>query len=125
MFTDFAFGPAEGYGKSKFRGCRYLNQCCLCIFCCEQCKFTEGGKITYSKGLSWMKILYSIMVTLLFYVIVTIEIKSYESNDLLLKSYLIMLPIGIAGFALTLHFGDFYGFIDMTNQVPNDLEEEK
>ena len=125
MITDFAFGPVEGYGKSKFRGCRYLNQCCLCIFCCEKCRFTEGGNVTFSKGLSWIKMAYSVTLTLLFYVIVIIEIKSYESNDILLKSYLIMLPIGIAGFSVTLHFGDKYGVIDMRNEMPSDLEENK
>ena len=77
--------------------------------------------MTISKGLSWIKLAYSIMLTLLFYVIVTIEIKSYESNDILLKSYLVMLPIGIVGFALTLHFGDVYGVVDMKNEISKDF----
>ena len=122
FITDFAFGPEHGYGKSNFRGCSYINQCCFCICCCKPCRFEEGGSVTISKGLSWIKMAYSKSLVLLFYWIVIVALSSYESNDPLVLMFLSLLPFGTAGFAVTLHSGGKYGVIDMKNEASNGLE---
>ena len=113
IITDFVFGPMNGYRKSNCCCCKCCCSigCCFCwCFCCQKFRFEEGIEITISKEMSWVKMIYSLTVLILFCIVL------YISNDLamgfvhhqLLIAYFVLAGVGKIAFITILHTGKVF-----------------
>ena len=119
FITDLAFGPSNGY--------KNFTCCCWCSVCC---KIDKGTDISISRGLSWIKMIYSsFLLTISCIILIVIFISNFINNistgkislinwenssdkseklsieSIFIGSYLPMIIIGRFAFIIILHAG--------------------
>ena len=128
FITEYAFGPQNGYGYCRCCGCCCGFLCCCWCCCGQKCRFEKGHEIRISRGMSWIKMLYILMYVSPFYAFDVYEVlKTHLSGDdisfdVSFILYLIIVPLGIGCFAITLHLSDTFGTLELLN--PDQIDGE-
>ena len=109
LITDFVFGPLNGYRKCDCCGCCTcccsIGCCCCWCYCCKKCRFEEGHEITISKEMSWVKMIYSSFLILIY--CIPFFIFSAHSKEVFL-AYSVLVVVGRITFIIILHAGKLF-----------------
>ena len=114
IVTDYVIGPVDGYGRCR-SGCCCCSLCCCWMCVCNQCKYNKGVEISIHKKLSWMKLMYTMIYLLPSYAMFMFfriavccigDAYALAWLDYFVNSILVVIPLGVITFALSLHLGD-------------------
>ena len=112
IVTDYVIGPVDGYGRCRY-GCCCCSLCCCWMCGCNQCKFNKGVELSIHKKLSWLKLMYTMIYLLPVYAGFLVNgIAGCGMDDAFpwigyfYNSFLVVIPLGVITFALSLHLGN-------------------
>ena len=127
IVTDYVIGPVNGYGRCH-SGCCCCCLCCCWTCCCNECRFDEGLEISIHKKLSWIKFMYNFILLLPIYIgfLVFDFGCGYSVNlpwmEYFFRSLLVVLPLGLVAFTLSLHLEDMTVMaIRIASEKNNDI----
>lgn len=131
--TDFVFAPLDGYGRLDICGCNCLSRCFCWINCIESFTFDKSKKLAISPGMSWAKMCYSLIFLLTVYFLlvhgfmeaVRLDYAWSYSYWTIQIIYVILVLLGVIGFAATIHAGSLNRVVELEVITKNDKSQIK